>query len=167
MAGSDALYTMAELGVAFAGFASVVTVFRRRDDGEWSSADVIRFRLMISASLCVALFAMLPSTFVFFGASSATTWATCSAVFAVAVSTISAVALRASIRVVAPGGINPVVMWATVAIGLGAILLQVLNASGLFFQREVGPYYAGLLCLLTISAVSFARLLPVGRPSGE
>ena len=67
MTGAEVLLTTAEIGVAFAGFASVITVFRQRTDGSWSRPDVIRFQLMIGASLFIVLFALLPFSFDFFG----------------------------------------------------------------------------------------------------
>ena len=86
--------------------------------------------------------------------------------FAVVVSLFSYRSVRASIRAVAPGGINPFVMWTSLCIGACAVVLQIFNVTGFLFHQEIGPYYFGLLCLLTLSGVSFARLLPVGR-TGE
>jgi hypothetical protein len=54
-------------------------------------------------------------------------------------------------------------MWTSGLIGGAAILLQLLNVTGVFFHHVIGPYYAGLLCLLALAGISFARLLPVGR----
>ena len=57
MTGEQALLTVAEIGVAFAGFASVVTAFRRRGADDWSPQDALR--LIRSGSLLRAI--ALPS----------------------------------------------------------------------------------------------------------
>ena len=163
MPGADALFTIAEVGVAFAGFASVVVVFGRRDDDGFRPADRIRFQLMISASLSVVLLAMLPFAFLLLGIDESVVWASCSIGFAVLTLSIIARTMRAALRSASRGGISRVVMWTTFAIASVAVALQLLNAAAIGFDREVGPYYAGLLCLLTVSAISFARLLPAGR----
>jgi hypothetical protein len=47
-------------------------------------------------------------------------------------------------------------------------MLQLLNAAGVFFERELGPYFVGLLFMLVLAGVSFARMLPLGlRSEGE
>ena len=52
------------------------------------------------------------------------------------------------------------------ALGLVAAVILFLNAMGLVFQRDVGPYLLGILYLVGICAFQFTRLLLVLRPGG-
>jgi hypothetical protein len=161
--GADALLTTAEVGVAFAGFASVVTVFQRREDGDWSPPDVIRFQLMIATSLSAVLFAMLPFAFSFLGVEEAALWATCSALFAIYLTVMLVLVARRSLPLVSTSALSPLVAWPSLGGGILAIVLQILNSASFLLHRELGAYFIGLLYLLVLCGVSFARLLPVGR----
>ena len=57
---AELLVAYSEISVGFAGFASIVVVFRRRSAGTWESADAFRFGAMLRASLLPAFFSMLP-----------------------------------------------------------------------------------------------------------
>lgn len=165
MTGADPLLTIAEVAVAFAGFASVVTVFRRREDGRWSGADAQRFQLMIGGSLSVVFFALLPFAFDFFGARPTTIWTASSALLAVYMSATLAFYAWRGFRILGAEGLSPRVYWPTVIGAAAATALQLLNVAGLGFAHEIGPYYLGLLYLLIVAGVSFSRLLPIGRGS--
>jgi hypothetical protein len=163
MVGEDVLLTTAEVGVAFAGFASVVTVFQRREAEDWATPDVVRFRLMITASLSVVVFALLPFAFQFFGAGEEAVWAASSSALGLYAASLLATIAPRSLRLARAGALSRGVAWAFAAGAVATVVLQVLNAAGLGLHREVGPYFLGLLYLLALSGVSFARLLPIGR----
>src|SRR3954467_11242835 len=48
---SEALGVAAQIGVALAGFAGVVVVFRRESVHEWSPLDKLRLRLLLANSI--------------------------------------------------------------------------------------------------------------------
>ena len=56
----DAMLSLGEISVAFAGFSSIVVLLKRRDVAEWQALDASRFRAMLLASLLTAFFAVLP-----------------------------------------------------------------------------------------------------------
>jgi hypothetical protein len=57
----EILGVMAQLGIALAGFSSIVVVVRRAGDaGRWLSEDVFRFKLMLQFGLASAGLAVLP-----------------------------------------------------------------------------------------------------------
>lgn len=56
----DTLLTIAEIAVALAGFASIVSVIAQRAEGESRDADSHRIRLMLEVALRNAGFAVLP-----------------------------------------------------------------------------------------------------------
>ncbi len=163
MDGTDALLTIAEVAVAFAGFASVVTAFRRRDDGSWSPPDVVRFQLMIAASLSAVLFALLPFAFAFFDVAEAKIWSASSAILAAYLLLLSALVVRRAVRLTTMGALSPFVSWPFLAGDAAVLALLALNAAGAGPRPGLGPYFLGLLYLLILSGVSFARLMPIGR----
>ena len=79
----DVLLTMAEIAVAFIGFAGIVVVFQRREADAWERTDTQRFWLMVVSALLALVFSLLPLLFIAAGRSSETTWAVCSAAMAV------------------------------------------------------------------------------------
>lgn len=164
MTGEDALLTTAEVAVAFAGFASVVTVFRRREDGSWSPPDTIRFQLMITASLSTVFFALLPFALHFFGMEERGVWSACSAMLALYLGAFMGLIARQTFQLSFRRALNPLVVWPFSIAGVVITGLLAFNAAGIALDRGLGPYFAGLLSLLVLSGVSFARLLPIGRP---
>ena len=56
----DTLQTIAELAAAFAGFASVVVIFRRRGDVRVDENTKVTFQSMLLGALFVVFFSMLP-----------------------------------------------------------------------------------------------------------
>ena len=168
MTGESALLTTAEVAVAFAGFASVVTAFRSREHDGWAPQDVLRFQLMIASSLSVVLFALLPFAIDFFGASESRVWASASCVLGLYLALSLALVARRTSSLTARSVLNRYIAW---SFGVGALIalsLQALNALGVVFERELGPYFLGLLYLLVLAGISFARMLPIGvRMEGE
>jgi hypothetical protein len=58
---SDTLQTLAEVGVALAGFTGVVFVLGSRATGEWSRVEKLWFHILLSSSAHVVFFALLPA----------------------------------------------------------------------------------------------------------
>jgi len=160
--GESALLTTAEVAVAFAGFASIVTAFRRREHGEWTPQDVLRFQLMITSSLSAVFFALLPFAMSFFGASEPGVWSYGSGALALYLVLASALVARRTLSLTSGAALNPYISWSFLACGIVAIALLGLNTAGFFPNRELGPYFVGLMYLLVLAGVSFARMIPVG-----
>jgi hypothetical protein len=163
--GESALLTTAEVAVAFAGFASVVTAFRRREPDGWAPQDVIRFQLMIASSLSTAFFALLPIAVGFFGVGERGVWGFASGLLcAYLVLTLVAVGRRALV-LTRGASLNPLISFAFISGAVVSAVLLGLNTAGVVFERALGPYFVGLLFLLVLAGVSFARMLPVGLRS--
>jgi hypothetical protein len=163
MEGSDVLIVIAEVSVAFAGFAGIVAVFRQRDLEEWALLDAARFRFMVEFSLTTILFALLPFVFHYLGASPTATWSACSALMA---ATIGGLLVIASFRVhflrSQASGFSPALLHFMQAVTLLTIALLVLNALRIGFTAEFGPYLAALAWFLVGSGINFFRLLLFG-----
>jgi hypothetical protein len=163
MEGSDVLIVIAEVSVAFAGFAGIVAVFRQRDLEEWALLDAARFRFMVEFSLTTILFALLPFVLHHLGASPTVTWSACSALMAATVAGLFVIAAFRLRRVRSQGsGFSPALTRIVQTGTLLTVVLLVLNALSIGFTAEFGPYLAALAWLLALSGLNFFRLLLFG-----
>ncbi len=165
---NDALVGIAEVAIVFAGFAGVSVVLSRRQPGQWTYAEAARMSCMIESSLTAAFFALLPTVFVSFGASLATTWAVCSAGLALA--TIHHIVLTATRMRRAYsqdlGDRMPLLFrLAMFVLNVSVVAALSLNALGVLFDRVAGPFVAGLLFHLAFAGFMFIRSLTVLRDS--
>jgi len=160
---------MAEVSVALAGFTGVVAAFGHRR-GQWSSADTMRFRVMLGTSLSGLVFSILPFAFHHMGTESAATWAISSGLLASYFVIMTLVDTHRIRQVVAQRD-SHFRMWPGVlsfCLAGVAVVTQVLNALDIGFHRAFGPYFLGLCCLLLLCALMFIRLLSfVGQQFAE
>jgi hypothetical protein len=161
---AEALSVLAEVSVAFAGFSGIVTVFRRRNPGDWSPLDRFRFRFMVEFSLATLFLALAPFFASELGLSERGVWSLCSALLAVGGGVYLG---RASLRVVRllAGGepVSPGVAVLAFGIGVLVTLSALANTAG-FFDHPAGVYLLGVGGCLFVSSVLFARLLLAGSP---
>jgi hypothetical protein len=154
---SELLLTMAEVAVAFAGFASITVLFRGRSAGEWAIPDVFRYGAMLRGSLCACLFSLLPVVLFRAGVSEHWTWSLTSVgllAYSVLLSRVFVVLFRAGARA------NAEIARNAIAIGLNGSL-QLLNLLGLGFHREAAPVLLGVGLLLANAGANFYRLVVV------
>ena len=164
---ADLLLTTAQIGMALAGFAGLVTLLGRPGLREGFELNEIRFRSMIELSLFLVGFALLPFLPAELGLDRTTLWRAGCAVYALAALVFLAHSTlrnrRLLGRVVIAGG-------ATVALfAVGAILaaLLVLAAAGGFAGHEASVYLAALFLHLGAAAFFFIRLLYGAFPEKE
>ncbi len=74
------LEAIAEVGVALAGFAAVVAVFRRNQGEGWSPAAATGVRFMVELSLATVVLALIPSPLALAGLGPNTVWVTSSVI---------------------------------------------------------------------------------------
>lgn len=163
MTGEGSLLVVAEIGVAFAGFASVVTAFRRRSGDDWSPEDAMRFQFLIIPSLAAMALALLPFVLAYFGVGEPDRWRACSVVMGVIVGVIFALVVRRLLKLIVRRALHPAVAIPSLIGALAVVALQFCNAAGAGLDPGIAAYFAGLFYLLLLSAASFARLLPIGR----
>jgi len=79
----DLFFILAEVGVAFAGFAGLVTVLagRARRSEERAALDLAFLHTVLATSLSVVAFALLPPSLVAMGVESETALRVCAAIF--------------------------------------------------------------------------------------
>ncbi|MCH7644545.1 MAG: hypothetical protein IH974_06875 [Myxococcales bacterium] len=155
----DILLTTAELAVAFAGFASLVTILGRRSSRADPRIVAMRFRGMLTNSLLVVAFSMIPLVLFRYGLRESVVWRLSSALLALA-GGINFLALllhaRPLFREAVPiSSLRRVVTFGL--IGLAEVVL-VLNASGVTGRIASAAYLTGLLLFLCIAGFAAAWL---------
>lgn len=167
MQSAQALSTLAEVSVAFAGFSGIVTVFRRRNPGEWSRLDRFRFRFMVEFSLATLALSLLPFFLSELGLPESRVWGCASVVLGGgALSYLVRSLIR--LRVLIAAG-EPVSRWlaaVSVAVGAGITVSAFVNAAG-GFARASGVYLAGVGGCLFVSSAMFAQLLLANSPRAD
>ncbi len=157
---ADTLLTLAEVSIAFAGFTSVVVIFRRREAG-WLPSDAFRFQAMLVVSLSCLLFSVLPVVLHSYGVREDALWGGTSAAMALALAG-GLVASRPFLRELAErpdwsSNLSRILSFGQVIV----LTLLVLNAVSLGFRREPGPYLTGLLWMLLLCSNYFVRLVAI------
>lgn len=89
MEGSDILQTIAEVSIALTGFTGIVVALGRRADDSISGFALIRFRILLVASLLALALALLPFFGHYLRVRPELTWSACSAVVAIVFSALS------------------------------------------------------------------------------
>jgi hypothetical protein len=168
MQDEDVFLTLGEIAVAFAGFASIAILFRRRDRGAWEPADALRYRGMLANSLFACVFAFLPLILGRFDLSSLALWSSCSALLLTYAIYRAAANLPATFRMAAQRGERlPRDYSVSIASAALVILLQFGNIIGMPFGRGPAPYLAGVALLVAIAGINFFALVAVPKPTPE
>ena len=156
---TDTLHVVAELAVAFAGFASLVSIIGNRRARDAPKVDAARIRSMLEASLLVAAFSLVPILSHEAGLSVSSSWRVSSAMFATAVTIIVALQTRRTYLVASPGyqltrswGVTAASLW---LVTLGGLLATTFGA----VRNEAFGYSVGLFAFLVYAALLFIRLI--------
>ena len=157
---ADLLQTLAEVGVAIAGFTGVVVVLGRRARGDWSPPEIQWLHMLLLSSLCVVFFALLPVVLENAGLAPALVWRPSAGFLAVACAGIMVLGWRRFLPHLraypkswrALGYLSSVLHLASV-VGCGLVALG--NLSGLVSL----VYLFTLLHPVGIGIINFAYLL--------
>jgi uncharacterized membrane protein YozB (DUF420 family) len=164
---SDLLLTTAQIGMALAGFAGLVTLLGRPSLRADARLNEIRFRSMVELSLTLAAFALLPFVPVELGFAEAPSWRAASSVYAIAALLFLVHSVRRNRstmgRVLIAGAVTAVLL------GICSVLFVGLasNAAGLFTGEESGVYFAALFFHFLAACFFFIRLLYGAFPDDD
>jgi hypothetical protein len=155
---ADFLFIVAEIAIAFAGFAGLVTVISKREDrsAAQSHLDVERLKVVLVLSLLTAAFALLPSLISRMEADPETAWRVAAGLFLV----VSVGFLGRSVPVVlrAYGPANhgvPRTVWLSLGVIGAKWIALALCAIGIL---PVSTYLAALFATLYLAGVTFVRI---------
>ena len=156
----DLLIVSAELGVAIAGFAGVVSVFGARRREEWSFVERFRLESLLTASLTTVALALLGLVLLAADVESSSAWRLSSSAWALsAVFFLSRSYSRLRVAL-AEGGTVSRPYSAAVYGSLGfAIVLQIWNVVAV---GEFWPFFVGLSLGLLCAASFFRRVFLLG-----
>jgi hypothetical protein len=162
MEDAELLPTLGEIAVAFAGFASLVSILSGRSSGEQLVANIVRLRGMLSAAIIVLAFSFAPFLPAKFGASDELSWRAAGAVFTV----FCLAPLPFTYRRVLSSPVNR-----QVAISLGLMRLVAGLALGasvaaLSYTAVVGAYHLTLFVFLATSSILFVRVVTSAYTDG-
>jgi hypothetical protein len=163
--GGEALSTIAEVGLGLAGFTGILVALGR-NRAAFSRPEVLRLLLLLVSSLGTVFLALLPFALHESGVGDAACWRLSSAILA-AFTSISLVYLGYQIQRHRGefGELFSSTVFVVVATGsLAIVVLQLGNAMGLGASPRSGPYLFGLLWLLFVASLQFARILFVRGP---
>jgi hypothetical protein len=156
------LQSLAELSVGVLGFSGVVAVLGRRSAGEWTVVDRVRFFAMVRLTVSVLVLAVLPFPFHSAGLTDALTWAWCSSIAALVVVLNFVVAYfdggLSRAAYVGPATSKGAIVY-TFTSPIAALILFVMNATGIGLERSFTPYLVGILLVFGAPIVLFVRLL--------
>jgi hypothetical protein len=164
MSEADLLLTTAEIAVAFAGFAGLISVIGRGSASDpRRAAFLLRFALEVS--LFVVAFSLIPLLPLSYGLAAESSWRLSSFLF-VAASQMASVAMIRRLR--QAGFAFSVGIQATVfVLSVGADLLLVVNALGLFGSAAFPVYLTGLFANLGLAGFYFLLVVGSVFPSND
>ncbi len=156
----EALGIAAQIAVTLAGFAGVVVVFRRESIHEWSPADKLRLRLLLTNSILPLVLCMIGILLLTIRPVPADIWRWCSG-FAFVISLLVAITMtkvfrRLDLRQMQSGRVTRLVVYLFGTLGIAVNLLQLYNAAllGAFW-----PFFSGIVVQLLTGIFQFARMI--------
>jgi hypothetical protein len=160
----DILILGVEASIALAGFAGIIATFQFGEGKVVKRADAVALSMIVQFSLVAALACSTAIILYSFSVRETTMWAICSVLSAI----IGIGALYAQLsnsRGVARTKFMVRLILTFESIAAFMVMINILNASNIFFNREAGPFVASIVWPLCIAAFMFSRLLlrPVWR----
>jgi len=150
----DVLLSVAEISVAFAGFAGIITAVVGRSDGGWDPGNLTRFRLMITSSLSATVMSLMP--YVFLLNSDQIDWNWSVGILGVFMLFSSTIWIRSF--VLGRRNLNNYVSFGVSFMAVSATLVQFVALFG-FVIADLGIYFLGVFCLFILSCIAFFRLV--------
>jgi hypothetical protein len=149
---------LAEIGVAIAGFSGVVAVFGARSEGQWTPDDRLRLAFLLTCSMTVVFFSLLPFAMAALHVPAKVVWRAASGLLAIWLILADVIAFRSAARVRRKfhSESRPWLKW-LVRIGdaaaVGALLYNAI------WMADAGLLLFALLWLLLQSVIMFTELL--------
>jgi hypothetical protein len=162
MEGTELLSTFAEISVAFAGFASLISILGGGSSSEQLAANLIRLQGMLVSAMIVLAFSLAPFLPYKFGVSSETSWRAVGAIFALGALCSMPISYR---RVFA----SPVNRRVAVSIFLAQLAAGIGLATAVAFPiliSVVGAYHVMLFAYLGSASLLFMRVVASAYSSG-
>jgi hypothetical protein len=157
---------MAEVAVAFAGFASLISVLGRHSSRDDPRVLAVRMRAMILSSLIVVIFSLLPVVLNRYGLDEPTTWHMASILLLAATTAFVAFIAR-SVQLLLRFAL-PKPRWVGYPVFTllsSAFLLAAANATFISASARSAVYLTSLLLLLLLASLAFGLIVFAFLPS--
>jgi hypothetical protein len=160
----DILILGVEAAIALAGFAGIISTFQIAGSKETSRADAVGLTMILQFSLLAALMSALPIVLYTFGVKETILWSVCSVLEAIIYAGSAYTVhtnLSGSVRTKSFTRFILVIQF----LSFFFVLINVMNATDIFFHREAGPVIAAIVWSLCLAGYMFSRLLlrPIWR----
>ena len=155
---ADFLFVVAEVAVAFAGFASIVAVLGQRTTRDHPRTDAFRLRGLLESSLVVVAFSLLPYVLGRVFSHELSAWRLSSGLFAIAggVSFLSILQRRRLVAdLPAPLGLRITI----ILLYLAPLPVLLLISLGIVGEGSAGLYLLCLLSYLLAGGIAFFRVM--------
>ena len=155
----ELLLTIAEISVAFAGFASLASIFGRRSGHDDARVDAGRLLNMLTTSLTVTLLALVPFVLILLEIPTRWVWGISGGIGVVAIFVFGpAVLRRTTLMKRYPGFSAARSYWnyTLTAVALAALVCCIL---GIPSEKPFAAYYGGLFALLAVSGSLFFSVI--------
>jgi hypothetical protein len=167
MHAEDVLFTLAQIGAAFAGFGGIVAALGARSIGELSIATRFRFRNLLIVSIGASLFALVPAMLEVAGARASLVWSLSSAVLGVCTLGNLLAARHGARRVFSlnPRLLRPWMAVLSTSVQTAICIAQAANVLGWPFGSGGTPYVSSIFALLVLAGIQFVLLALDSTPS--
>ena len=155
--GSEILQTLAEVAIALTGFTGIVVALRSRADEALSGYALVRFRILLFASLAAVAFALLPFLCHHLGVPPVATWSICSSAVAaimipIAIHDTRAFRTYSDVMPELDRRIAPL-------LGVVGAALWMYQVSNVLVLHAFGPYLVAPMWFLGFSAFQFSQMV--------
>ena len=155
---ADQLLTLAEISVALAGFAGIIASFQLRAEENITHGTLLALSTIVYLSLGAAFFAGFPLLLINFGLPDEVVWTWSSLLAGVNQIVVTAVFWKRANFSNLTAGAKLVYYLIFIVAPLTGIA-NLMNAAGIVFNKEFGPFFAMYILNLGIVCVNFARLM--------
>jgi hypothetical protein len=152
------LTTLAEVGIALAGFSGIVAVLGGRAGDTWSEVDRLRLSLLVHTSFAAVIWSFAPLLLTAADLSTAIVWQVTSGAYVAYLLVVLAYRSRQMRAAVRAGWVETEPAYAVLLVcgALAAMVLQLVNALSL---RTLWPHAVAILWALFVGFMQFLRLL--------
>ncbi|AWF82126.1 hypothetical protein BTJ40_15515 [Microbulbifer sp. A4B17] len=154
----DQLIVVLECCIILAGFAAIVGTLQPQKGRNLSKGKIVSLAMIIYISLINALLAAFTLTLSNFDLSDRTLWLISSIAMSAATSfSIGYLWVKKRLRSVSL--VAKITYFFLFGIAGSVVLINMMNALGIIFDREYAPYFLSFVCNLFVVGYAFSRLL--------
>lgn len=156
---TEVLLTIAEISVAFAGFASLASIFGRRSSHKDAFVDAGRVMNMLTVSLTVTVLALFPLVLVLLGLPTRWVWGTAGGFGMFAIFALVPAVLRRTAVMKRHAGFSTTRSYWNYAFTALSLIALGCCVFGVPSDKPLAAYIGGLIALLVVSGSLFFSVI--------